>query len=233
MHDADLRRLLRSRLAQMHRNDQDSRIVEEMGVWSNTVRIDVAVISDEIHGFEIKSDRDTLKRLPKQAKIYGMVFDRVTLVVGERHATAALDIVPSWWGCLLATHIGDVPTLCDEREATQNPSRDPLVLAKMLWKPEAVEIMEAFGLAKGWRSRTAADISKRLSDELPLVTLSQQVRNSLLRRERLGMERPVEVAGEAGSRLPAIGAYGSREAAPAPTRFLAPPARRSHLHPSG
>ena len=56
-----------------------------MGVWSGTVRIDVAVLNGEMCGYEIKSDRDTLERLPFQIEIYSKEFDKLTLVVGRRH----------------------------------------------------------------------------------------------------------------------------------------------------
>jgi hypothetical protein len=47
-------------------------------------------------GYELKSERDTLERLPLQARIYSRVFDRVTLVTGLRHAGAAEDRIPGW-----------------------------------------------------------------------------------------------------------------------------------------
>jgi hypothetical protein len=39
--------------------DLDTRVVEEMGIWAGSVRVDIAVINGEFHGFELKSDRDT------------------------------------------------------------------------------------------------------------------------------------------------------------------------------
>lgn len=98
MRDRDVRVAVRDWLGVLHAGDADTRIVEEMGVWSGTVRIDMAVINGEITGIELKSDCDTLDRLPFQAQVYSKVFDRIIIVVGEKHAEKAFDSVPSWWG---------------------------------------------------------------------------------------------------------------------------------------
>ena len=64
MRDRDVRQALLAHLAELHAGDPDTRIVEEMGVWCGTARIDVAVVNGELCGFELKSERDTLERLP-------------------------------------------------------------------------------------------------------------------------------------------------------------------------
>ncbi len=79
MHDIDVRLAIRRHLESAHDGDQDTRIIEEMGIWAGSVRVDVAVINGEFHGIELKSARDTLDRLPRQATLYDEVFDRVTL----------------------------------------------------------------------------------------------------------------------------------------------------------
>ena len=76
MRDLDARTAIRRQLHAAHSADPDTRIVEEMGIWSGSVRIDIAVINGELSGFELKSDRDTLERLPNQADLYSRVFDR-------------------------------------------------------------------------------------------------------------------------------------------------------------
>lgn len=186
MRDADVRVALRRRLAQKHEGDSTTRIVEEMGVWSNTVRIDLAVINGELSGFELKSDRDTLARLPYQIEIYGKVFDRLTLVVGGKHIDRALGDIPPWWGCISATMKGSGVVLKEVRRGRINPSRDPMVLARMLWREEAIAALETLNLAAGWRSRRADEIAARLVDVLPFSALSATVRNALKAREQLG-----------------------------------------------
>ena len=56
MRDIDVRRAVRKKLGEQYAHDPDTRIVEEMGIWSGTVRIDIAIINGELNGFELKSD---------------------------------------------------------------------------------------------------------------------------------------------------------------------------------
>ena len=69
MRDIDVRQAVKSYLKALHEDDPATRIVEEMGIWAGSVRIDIAVINGELSGFELKSDSDTLQRLPLQADI--------------------------------------------------------------------------------------------------------------------------------------------------------------------
>jgi len=184
MRDADVREALRKRLYRDHDGDADTLIVEEMGVWSGSVRIDVAVINGELSGYELKSDRDTLERLPAQADIYSKVFDRMTLVVGARHASKARGMVPEWWGCTVARMRKGRVVLVPERPAQSNPAPSPFVIAQLLWKDEAISILDKHGLARGWRSKPAAAIFHRLASELPFRVLVEHVRTTLRARER-------------------------------------------------
>ena len=132
MRDFDVRSALLRHLRDVHAGDSLSLIVEEMGIWSGSVRIDVAVINGELTGFELKSDRDTLQRLPLQAKIYSRVFDRVELVVGSRHLREARKIIPRWWGVKRATQKDGFVLLESVREAKINPLPDPYLIAQLL-----------------------------------------------------------------------------------------------------
>jgi hypothetical protein len=85
MNDAQIRIATKQALFAQHLGEPDTVIFEELGVQHGLSRIDLAVVNGELHGFEFKSDKDTLARLPEQAESYGRVFDRVTLVVGESH----------------------------------------------------------------------------------------------------------------------------------------------------
>ncbi|ADJ21975.1 hypothetical protein Hden_1568 [Hyphomicrobium denitrificans ATCC 51888] len=186
MRDSDVREALRARLGAEHAGASDTRLVEEMGIWSGTVRIDVAVINGELSGYELKSDSDTLERLPAQADIYGKVFDRMTLVVGSKHAKKALKIIPKWWGCLEARVSDNRLVLKHKRKARINPGRDAKIIAQLLWKEEALAILDFHGLAGGWRSRRSAEILERLVERIPFASLTAHVRAALKARPSLG-----------------------------------------------
>ena len=185
MHDGDLRSAILRRLERAYEDDPTVRIVEEMGVWSGTVRIDIAVINGELSGYEIKSDRDTLKRLPNQAEIYSRVFDRVDLVVGEKHFKKASTMIPAWWGITTATMVNGTVQLTDERLSLQNPSRDPLLISQLLWKEEALAVLAENDLAAGWKSKRVNAIHRHLASALPIGELCENVRNKLKVRHSL------------------------------------------------
>jgi hypothetical protein len=204
--DIDVRMAVRKELATLHAGDADTRIVEEIGIWSGTVRMDMAVINGELCGYELKSDSDTVKRLPLQSEIYGKVFDRVTLVVGERLYKNALAHIPEWWGCQIASTLDGTTSLVSVRKPEKNLGIDPNVLVQMLLKIEALSILECFNLAKGWRSKTARDIGNRLVREIQIDDLAYHVRTALKYRPKLGqvMSRnfdvPIEVQAHPNTR---------------------------------
>ena len=56
MRDRDVRCAVMAYLDRLHAGDADTRVVQEMGIWSGSVRVDIAVINGELHGFELKSE---------------------------------------------------------------------------------------------------------------------------------------------------------------------------------
>ncbi|MCJ7484334.1 MAG: sce7726 family protein [Thermodesulfovibrionales bacterium] len=139
-------------------------IVEEFGITHGAARIDIAVINGEIHGYEIKSDLDTLDRLPEQMRIYNSVLDKVTLVVGKKHLFEAINIVPEWWGITIAKipSSGEKVAFYEMRLAEENPCQDKVAIASLLWREEALSILEEIDQAKGVRSKPRKTIYERL-----------------------------------------------------------------------
>lgn len=166
-------------LASQYAGDDDTRIVEEMGVWSGSVRIDIAVINGMLSGYELKSESDTLDRLPSQIGLYSKVFDQVVLVVGEKHAPRALQAIPDWWGAMVASQMAGSVALASVRVAMQNPAPDRRILARLLWKEEALKVLESRGLARGYRRKPVPVIHDRLAGVLTYHELSFEVRTAL------------------------------------------------------
>lgn len=184
MRDKDVRLALRALLESTHSDCNDTRIVEEMGVWSGSCRIDVAVINGELAGYELKSDSDTLERLPAQAAMYERVFDRVTLVAGARHVEKAVRLIPAWWGVIVAVEIAEHDVHLEERRPAKKNSRlEPVTVAQLLWRDEALAILEDRGMAKGWRSKPAAAVHRHLAHSLSLEDLTAAVREGLKARQ--------------------------------------------------
>jgi hypothetical protein len=182
--DSSIRVALRGQLITEHGDDRQARIIEEFGITHGTARIDLAVICGSIHGYELKSDLDTLNRLPGQMEIYNTVLDKVTLVVGKNHLVEAIKLIPDWWGITIAKIIngGQAVSFCSIRDADENPQKDSYAIAHLLWRDEALEILEELNEAKGLRSKSRDILYQRLAKVLDQDTLRAKVREYLCSR---------------------------------------------------
>jgi hypothetical protein len=182
--DESIRASLKLELKTEYRSEPDTLVLDELGLRHGAARIDLAVVNGRLHGFELKSDRDTLRRLPKQIGIYNSVLDQVTLVVGEKHLRQAVDIIPTWWGVRLAkSKPGENAVQFENvRETSDNPSPDKLCIAKLLWREEALAILECLGAAEGIRSKPRLTLYSRLTEILNLGELCDRVRRQLRTR---------------------------------------------------
>lgn len=93
-HDLHIRKQLHKVLESRFSHNSDVLILDELGCCQGAARIDIAVITDQLHGFEIKSENDTLERLESQVIAYDSVFDTSTLVTTEGHMSSLDSIVP-------------------------------------------------------------------------------------------------------------------------------------------
>lgn len=184
MRDSDMRAALRNHVNSASSGPQGGRrIIDELGI-NGEVRVDVTVLDGVATGYELKSPRDSLKRLPKQVEWYSKVFDRAVVVVTERHLLAAMEIVPPWWGCVVAEPASGWRVLLDERRpAGKNPGIDPQFLAMLLWRPEALRALEERGLDRGYRSKPRSVLATRLAESVPVDELRNLVWGTLKSRE--------------------------------------------------
>jgi hypothetical protein len=134
-----------------------------------------------MHGYEIKSDRDTLERLPEQMTQFNEVFDRLTLVVGKQHLYRAIHVVPDWWGITIAKINTEGQVVFQIiREPEDNKKQDKVSIARLLWREEALRILEEHDKADGVRSKPREFIYQRLADVLEADILKERVRKTLL-----------------------------------------------------
>jgi hypothetical protein len=184
MRDSDVRKAVKTWLELKYANDASTRIVEEMGVWNGSVRVDIAVINGELHGLELKSAKDTLGRLRNQADLYNQVFDRITLVADARHIEKAVGMIPEWWGIMSVSMDKDGHAfLSPLRHSVQNSGLNKLQIARLLWKPEVISILDRRGLARGFKSKPSEVLATRLANELTLNELTLEVRSTLKSRQ--------------------------------------------------
>lgn len=177
--DADVRPVLRARVREAHARDPETVVFDELGVCRGQVRIDLAVVNGEFHGFEIKSDRDSLRRIERQVAVYNKVLDRATLVVGDRYLDAAAACVPSWWGILRIGGPATAPRLSPVRKGRRNPSRDAYALVELLWLEHAIALLAARQLDRGIRGKPRRVVWDRVCEHLTIDEISSAVRAHL------------------------------------------------------
>lgn len=179
MNDQCIRNALKLKLLVEHKLQRETVIIDELGINHGGSRVDLAVVNGVIHGFELKSDRDTLVRLPEQVQAFSRIFDLVTLVVGERHLRRAVDLVPDWWGIRVARMKSARLSFHDLKLPMTNPSPDPAAIVTLLWRTEALGFLEELGVAQGLRSKSRADIYQKLIEMTDACDLSRRVRHCL------------------------------------------------------
>jgi hypothetical protein len=182
MRDIDVRRKLRIEVERSHRCELDTLIVEELGLCQGIARVDLAVVNGSVHGYEIKSERDTLARLPGQIDVYDQTLDFVTIVSAPNHSQKIRTLVPRWWGIWAAIGDGCDLRLEKVRDSSRNSGVDPYALAQLLWRDEALEALRERELAARVSSKPREELWRRLASELTVAELGEVVRNCLKRR---------------------------------------------------
>jgi|SRR5579872_1086739 len=193
--DADIRHALRAMLRATQ--SKDGLVLDELALARTRAVLDVALIDAGLHGYEIKSDLDSLSRLPRQIEVFGRSCDTLTLVTVKKHATAAKQIIPSWWGLILAERDqGSTITLTRERQAFENPAVDATESLNILRRTELMRILQA-----NHSARHASSASKRELVAMVLRVLGQRearrVAIEILRFRRTWTIRQLNVASEA------------------------------------
>lgn len=155
------------------REEQQNRLIVDEFVIGERGRIDIAVISDCLVGYELKSDLDTLARLPRQMDVFGEVFDFCTLVTTSRHLTRARQILKRGWGLAVVDRTAENVLIYRQvRRAQQRKTGYKLPLAHLLWRDELVQALDTLGEVDGFRSATR----DKLSEHLANVTEPDQLR---------------------------------------------------------
>ncbi len=183
MLDADIRHALVRRLADEHPSGGRVRIWPEMTVGLGASRVDVGLINGAISGFEIKSDRDNLARLPRQVLHYGRCLDYAHVIVSGRHTQRVFAHVPSWWGIHVAEQTDSMRvTLTQERAAGRNPYIEPFFVAQLLWRNEGHSLLKENDAHQGLAKATRWEIWDALAARLSFGLLQSGVRRILTER---------------------------------------------------
>jgi hypothetical protein len=113
-------------------------------VRAQASKADLVILNGTATAYEIKSDRDSLSRLPSQLGDYRAVFASVTVVTSPGQADAVLRLAPEDVGVLvLSTRL----RLQVKRETQNLPERiNPIALLETLRTSEAAQVLDSLGL---------------------------------------------------------------------------------------
>lgn len=181
MDDSVIRAALRQRLSDQHAGE-DALILDELGLLQGEARADLAVINGALNGYEIKSAKDTLARLPHQRDVYGLFFDTMTLVASVKHLEKAVSQIPDWWGILEAIDAEGAIQFKAIRESQVNQNVCAKSVVRLLWKSEAQQILSELGRVKGLNGKPRDTLWNLIAELLPCCDVKRIVRENLKAR---------------------------------------------------
>lgn len=96
--DPAIRKIFIPYLGDHYLTENRSAVIEE--VAGKYIRTDLTAFDqhqNQVHGVEIKSDRDSLTRLRKQIENYDLTHTHCHIVTGERFADKVAELIPPYW----------------------------------------------------------------------------------------------------------------------------------------
>lgn len=171
-------------IEKIHKENKDKhyRIIEEFVICDGLARTDVALVNGIMHGYEIKSDSDSLERLANQVKCYDSTFDRNTIVVGQKFAGKIHDYVPKHWGIEVAyiNRFGNV-TIKRLRASKINKGISASNLLDLLWNPEIKSYLKDNKI-KGYSNKDKAGLKELVTSYISLKDIRDFTRETLKTR---------------------------------------------------
>lgn len=144
----------------------------------------MAVINGCIHGYEIKSAKDTLDRFATQIEIYRQTLQKLTIVVAPKHLVGIMSHAPEWCG-VIAAEQGPRGGIRFQmlRNAAPNPEIDPVMMAHLLWREEVIELLGQAGYAQKELRRPRKQLYQMLCETMTLREITASIRTFMVQRQ--------------------------------------------------
>ena len=181
--DKEIRNSFHRKKLRYHHANKNTLVVDELGLNHGKSRADIAVINGHLVGYEIKSDQDSLTRLKQQVQAYNAIFNKSYIIVGDRYQKCVHKHIPNYWG-IITSKAGNRSGIKFAliRKAKPNQSIDPIAVAKLLWKNEAVEILKYKKLPSKLLHQSRSTLYKLLGDTYSVSKLQKIVISYLKKR---------------------------------------------------
>ena len=181
--DTIIRAALHRRRLDHLKSQPNTLVIDELGLAHARSRVDVAVINGSIHGYEIKSAKDSLDRLCTQIDVYRAALQKVTIVAASRHLRGVLAFVPNWCGII---EVEQGPRaglyLNSIRSARMNPDLNPVIMAHLLWRPEVQNLLIGVGFAPKELRRPRQQLYTMLAEVLTPREITAAIREFMTKR---------------------------------------------------
>lgn len=181
--DTRIREALHRRKLSHAAQSPNTLVVDELGLMHARARVDIAVINGCVHGYEIKSEADTLKRFDRQLAIYSMCLEKLTYVCAERHLTELYSLTPKWCGILLVSK-GPRSGLdfITVRKPNRNPGLDKPKLAHLLWRPEVIVLLTRLDAPRALMKKPRVHMYDFIAERLSVSEITDYVRECFISR---------------------------------------------------
>lgn len=143
-------------------------------------RADVVAVNSHLYCYEIKSDQDSLSRLKRQIRIYGKAMDYLSVVTTEKHYAGAKRALPKSWGIYVFADGVVEP----ERFPTMNDKVEARVVAGLLWKETALQLLRQHGAERGFAKKAKHHMHDHLATILDAGALRDAVCQQLKHHRR-------------------------------------------------
>jgi hypothetical protein len=170
MLDSDIRPILRKSIATCL---TDAVVFDEFPICRRG-RADLAAVNGSLWGYEIKSERDSLARLPIQVGNYERIFDFNVACVSKKHLADVRKLVPAHWGLV---EVGDSIELKIRRAPKRNRNTAIDAQLRLLWRNEVSRMLRESGIAVA--SNILVGELWQLAASLPANVVQTSIRTQL------------------------------------------------------
>ncbi|SFP29601.1 hypothetical protein SAMN03159489_00755 [Pseudomonas sp. NFPP07] len=158
--------------------DENSVLVSELTVDNWTHRTDIVLANGRLWGFELKSERDSLARLPAQIESFSRHFEKFVLVVAKKFEKRALELIENvnGVGLWIASDNGEIT----EKIRPRAQSISPDASISLITVTELRRLLTANGIKHQKANRRIELVE--LAKKLPTKILADGARTAIKTR---------------------------------------------------
>ena len=155
-------------------------VIEELRVHNGNAIADVVALYKDAHCFEIKGSGDKIKRVVKQGNYFNLSFRKITLVTTIKHLDTSINILPEFWGIMIAERKKGNVLLKYVRKTKNNPNFNKSIALLILWKSEMLNLIEQKNTRTQNKSRKS--LAELIAQNKKKEELSYNISTALLAR---------------------------------------------------